>query len=131
MLALAQTSSAHHSGSSWSTLLFLVPLLLLGLLFWNQRKRQNNMRTAQRQIQVGDEVSTTSGLFGRLVSLDDEVGTLEVAPGVQLRFDRRAIVARTQVSATRDTTSADQAAQVPASANVDLTKTDDSQTKAE
>ncbi|TWE12881.1 preprotein translocase subunit YajC [Rudaeicoccus suwonensis] len=131
MLALAQNSSAHHSGSNWGTLLLPVMILLVVFMFWSQRRRQKQTRVAQSQLQVGDEVSTTSGLFGRLVSLDDAVGTLEVAPGVQLRFDRRAIVARSQVDATRDSGPADQAAQIPASANVDLTKTDDPQTKAE
>ncbi|WP_265446325.1 preprotein translocase subunit YajC [Flexivirga meconopsidis] len=79
------------------TLLFLIPLVLLAWLFWLQRRRQQQMQKAQSEITVGSEVSTTSGLLGTLVAMDDEIGTIEVAPGVQLRFDRRAIVPRTQL----------------------------------
>ena len=43
---------------------------------------------------MGDDVVTTSGLYGRVAALDDTVATLEVAAGVRLRFDRRAIGAQ-------------------------------------
>ncbi|WP_212756106.1 preprotein translocase subunit YajC [Flexivirga aerilata] len=79
------------------TLLFLIPLVLLAWLFWQQRRRQQQMAKAQSEITIGSEVSTTSGLLGTLVAMDDEIGTIEVSPGVQLRFDRRAIVPRTQL----------------------------------
>ena len=45
----------------------------------------------QSSLGVGDEVTTTSGLFGRITELDDNVATLEVSPGVTIRFNRRAI----------------------------------------
>jgi len=43
------------------------------------------------RVGVGDEVMTTSGLLGRITVLDDEIATLEVSPGVSIRFNRRAI----------------------------------------
>ena len=39
----------------------------------------------------GDEVLTTSGLYGTIAALDDRVVTLDVGEGTRLRFDRRAI----------------------------------------
>ncbi|WP_460467740.1 preprotein translocase subunit YajC [Calidifontibacter terrae] len=98
MYALAAASSG--SSSSQSMLLLLLPIVLLAVMFWVSRRRQRQMQQAQRQIEVGDDVTTTSGLLGRLVSLDDQVGVLEVAPGVQLSFDRRAIVPRRLVEPT-------------------------------
>lgn len=89
------------------SLIILLPLLLLAYLFWTQRKRQQQMRSAQDSIQVGQEISTTSGLLGTLVALDDEEGTIEVSPGVQLRFVRRAIVPRSQVGAAAPAETAD------------------------
>ena len=109
-------------------LIFLLPVLLIAWLFWTQRRRQQQMRSAQDQIQVGEEISTTSGLLGTLVALDDEEGTIEVSPGVQLRFVRRAIVPRAQVGAPREAKPTEE------TETVDLDKHDDDQapeTKAE
>ncbi|MFC6706735.1 preprotein translocase subunit YajC [Flexivirga alba] len=109
-------------------LIFLLPVLLIAWLFWTQRRRQQQVRSAQDQIQVGEEISTTSGLLGTLVALDDEEGTIEVSPGVQLRFVRRAIVPRAQVGGPRAATPSQE------TETVDLDKHDDDQapeTKAE
>jgi preprotein translocase subunit YajC len=78
------------SGGSGS-LIVLLPLLLIGYMFISQRRRQRAAITRQQSIQVGDQIRTTSGLFGRVVALDDAVVTLEAAPGVYLRYDRRAV----------------------------------------
>ena len=63
-------------------LLLLLPLLLLGFLMWTQRKRSRDMQAVNASLTVGDEVMTSSGLYGRIVALDDSIATLEVAPGV-------------------------------------------------
>jgi len=72
-------------------LLLLLPLLLLGFLMWTQRKRSRDMQAVNASLTVGDEVMTSSGLYGRIVALDDSIATLEVAPGVNVRYDRRAV----------------------------------------
>lgn len=112
-------------------LIFLLPVLLIAWLFWSQRRRQQQMRVAQDQIKVGEEVSTTSGLLGTLVSLDDDEGAIEVSPGVTVRFVRRAIVPRAQVGAPH---AAEPAESTPEDTEtVDLDKHDDHapETKAE
>lgn len=81
-------------GSSAGLLFFLLPVLLIGFMVLSQRRRQRDVRSLQGGLAVGDEVCTTSGLFGRVISLDDSVVSLEVAPGVTVRFDRRAIGSR-------------------------------------
>ncbi len=78
-------------GSGGSTLIVLLPLALIAYMFFSQRRRQRDALTRQQAIQVGDEVRTTSGLFGRVAALEATVVTLEVSPGVHLRYDRRAI----------------------------------------
>lgn len=87
-LLAAQSGSG---GSSASLLIFLLPLALIGFMVWSQRKRQRQVASVQESLSVGDEVCTTSGLFGTVTALDERVATLEVAPGVRLRYDRRAV----------------------------------------
>jgi len=79
-----------NSGSS-SLLIFALPVLLIGWMFITQRRRQKAAQSLQSSLAVGDEITTTSGLFGTITALEDKVATVEVSPGVNLRFDRRAI----------------------------------------
>ncbi|HET7276727.1 MAG TPA: preprotein translocase subunit YajC [Dermatophilaceae bacterium] len=80
------------TGAALGNLLILaLPLLLIAFLVMTQRRRQRATAELQSALAVGDEVCTTSGLFGKIVELDDKVATLEVSPGTRLRFDRRAI----------------------------------------
>lgn len=77
--------------SATSLLIFLLPVLLIVFLVFTQRRRQKEIQALQSSIAVGDEVCTTSGLFGRVTALDERAVSLEVSPGVTVRFDRRAI----------------------------------------
>jgi preprotein translocase subunit YajC len=83
-------AGSSSSGSS-SLLIFALPVLLIGFMFITQRRRQKAAQALQSTLGVGDEITTTSGMLGRITALDDKLATLEVSPGVSVRFDRRAI----------------------------------------
>lgn len=68
-----------------------LPLIGLWLLVRGQQRRAQQVTLLAASLQVGQEVVTTSGLYGTIAVLDDVEATLLVAPDVQLRFDRRAI----------------------------------------
>jgi preprotein translocase subunit YajC len=96
MLAtLAQnTQTANPIGS----LLFIVPL---GLIFYFMLIRpQSQRRKAQMQLQaeldVGDEIVTTAGIYGTITEIDDDYGivSLEIAPGTEIRIARAAVATR-------------------------------------
>jgi preprotein translocase subunit YajC len=72
-------------------ILFALPVLLLILMFNSQRKRQRSIEQLQASLQSGQQILTTSGMFARVVHLEDAAAVLEIAPGVQVRWDRRAI----------------------------------------
>jgi preprotein translocase subunit YajC len=72
-------------------ILFALPVLLLILIFSSQRKRQRSIEQLQASLHPGQQVVTTSGMFARVVALEDAAAVLEIAPGVQVRWDRRAI----------------------------------------
>ena len=81
------------TGAGFGNLLLLVlPLLLLGFLFISQRRRTRDLQTLQTSLEVGDQVLTSSGIHARIVTLDGDIAVLEIAPGVQVRFDRRAVM---------------------------------------
>lgn len=88
-------------------LLLLIPLWLL--LVRPQQRRIRAQQAMVRALQVGDEVIMSAGIYGTIVTLDDEVATLTVADGVQLRVARMAI-ARRLAAAAADLDSPDEIA---------------------
>jgi len=91
---LAATSSSSKSGGSY---LFLVAIVVLfGLLYFvtirPQRNRQRAAQANQRDVMPGDRVRTTAGMYATVTSVEDQDVVLEVAPGVEVRYLRRAIM---------------------------------------
>ncbi|MGA2210612.1 MAG: preprotein translocase subunit YajC [Acidimicrobiales bacterium] len=94
-LILASTSSkstAKTSSSSLSLLLLVGFGLVLYLLVL--RPRSQRMRKAQAQKSaagIGDEVMLTSGIIGRVTSIEGDRATVEIAPEIEVEVVRRAI----------------------------------------
>ncbi|KGM11759.1 preprotein translocase subunit YajC [Cellulomonas bogoriensis 69B4 = DSM 16987] len=68
--------------------------LLIGVMWLmtsRGRKQQREAATFRSELEPGQEVMTGSGLFGTVVSVEGEVVTLEIAPGVTTRWLRPAI----------------------------------------
>jgi len=91
---LAAASTSKSSGGSY---LFLVAIVVLfGLLYFvtirPQRNRQRAAAQTQRTVEPGARVRTTAGMYATVVEVDDQDVVLEVAPGVEIRFLRRAIL---------------------------------------
>ncbi len=81
------------------TLGALLPLLLLALAFvvlvvlpMRARSRMTQqVRQMQASLTLGTEIMTTSGVYGRIVALDEQTADVEIAPGVVVRWARAAI----------------------------------------
>src|SRR5579875_1906084 len=96
LAATSTTAKAKKSSSSSSYEIIFLLVIVVAAYFLIIRPRQQRARQAQttaRQIAVGDEVVSAGGIYGRVVSLDTDSVEVEVAPGVVMRFLRRAISA--------------------------------------
>jgi preprotein translocase subunit YajC len=85
--------------------LLLIPIFLVMLYVLVVLPQQRRVRAHQAVVDSlapGQDVMTTSGLYGRLVAVDDETARLEIAPGVEVK------VARASVGLVVDDTSADE-----------------------
>ncbi|HEY3831143.1 MAG TPA: preprotein translocase subunit YajC [Acidimicrobiia bacterium] len=69
--------------------LVAIPFFLLFVL--PQRRQLRAVSEMQARIVPGDEIVTTSGIFGRIVSLDVDTAELEIAPSTTVTIARRAI----------------------------------------
>ena len=82
---LAKTKSS--SGSSYGFLILIAIFVIAYLvLIRPARNRQRAAMADRGKCEVGDEVTTTSGLIATVVAVDDDAVTLEVAPGVHCRY---------------------------------------------
>ncbi len=89
--------AATSTGKSSNNYFFLVAIVaLFGLLYFvtirPQRNRQRAAMATQRALVPGMRVRTTAGMYATVVSVEDQEVVLEIAPGVNARFVRRAIL---------------------------------------
>jgi preprotein translocase subunit YajC len=73
-----------------------IPLILIFAVFWfllirPQQRRTRMHRELLRSLEVGDEVVTAGGMYGRIKRLDDIDVWLEVANGTVIRFARGSV----------------------------------------
>lgn len=87
-------ASKGSSGGSYFFLLIIVAVLALMyfVTIRPQRNRQRQVQQTQRDVVPGQRVRTTAGLYATIVQLDGNDVVLEVSPGVEMRFLRRAIM---------------------------------------
>jgi preprotein translocase subunit YajC len=74
----------------------LLPFILIALVFYflllrPQRRRAQTLSATQSSLQPGAEVMLTSGIFGRVASLDDETIQLELSSGIVVKVLRQAV----------------------------------------
>jgi preprotein translocase subunit YajC len=80
------------------------PLIVLALTFallWvlfirPQQRRVRGHQALVATLEPGDTVVLTAGIYGRIVDLGPEDMTVEVAPGVELRVARQAVLRRVE-----------------------------------
>lgn len=87
-------AAAKSSSGNYTFLIVIVVLfaLLYFVMIRPQRNKQRQAQAMQSQVQPGQRVRTTAGMYATVVEADDTDVVLEVAPGVHLRFLRRAIM---------------------------------------
>ena len=91
------TAADAASKSSGSSLTFpiLIVLVFVGFYFLMirpQRRRQQEVQQEQRTVAPGARVRTTAGMYATVTEVDGDDVVLEVAPGVEVRYLKRAIM---------------------------------------
>jgi preprotein translocase subunit YajC len=95
IIAAAEAATTKSSSSSSTTFLLLIVLVFVGFYFLMirpQRRRQQQAQQQQRTVTPGARVRTTAGMYATVSAVDGDDVILEVAPGVDVRYVRRAIM---------------------------------------
>ena len=88
--------------------LVLIALLVLFWFVWvvpqrrRQRRQVEDLLRLIELLQPGDEIITAGGMHGTVREVEDEELMVEIAPGVEVRLDRRAVAAVTTIDESDD-----------------------------
>jgi preprotein translocase subunit YajC len=79
-----------------NTLLTFLPMVAIFVVFYfllirPQQKKQKEARAMLESLEKGNEIVTAGGVLGRIVKIDEQYVTVEVAPNVQMIVQRGAI----------------------------------------
>jgi preprotein translocase subunit YajC len=76
---------------------FLILILIFGVVWLlfvlPARRRRTSHSAMQDTIEVGDDVITAGGIHATVREVDEDLMHVEIAPGVVVQVDRRAIAA--------------------------------------
>ena len=96
LLVLQAEGGGQPQQPFWVTMapLLLMFLVIYFLLIRPASKQRKEHAALLNQLKKDDEVVTTGGIYGKIVSLDDRVVTLEVADKVKIKILRDRIAGR-------------------------------------
>ena len=86
----ASPPSGLFGGDMWILIIAIVAIFYFVMIAPEKknRKKRENMLGALKK---GDKIMTTSGMYGAVAQVQEDVVTVQVADGVRLRFSRTAI----------------------------------------
>ena len=91
--AIAGPGAGAPAGGMMAQFQGLIPLVFMFAIFYfllirPQQKKAKEHRALLDALKKGDQVVTAGGMHGKVTSLDDQVVTLEIAPGVNVRINK-------------------------------------------
>lgn len=96
MLITPAYAQAAGAASQENTLLTFLPMVAIFVVFYfllirPQQKKQKEARAMLDALEKGNEVVTAGGILGRIVKLDEQYATIEIAANTQMVVQRSAI----------------------------------------
>ena len=92
-LAFAMGAPPAGGGGGQSAIMQLFPLILMFGIFYfllirPQQKKAKEHRALVEALKKGDQVVTAAGIYGKVTSVDENIVTLEIAPGINIKIGK-------------------------------------------
>lgn len=89
-----------QAGGDYSFLIMMVAIFAIMYFFMirPQNKKQKEIMNFRKNLEVGQEVISAGGIYGKVKSIEDNVVVLEIASGVKIRIDKNSIYANAAAS---------------------------------
>lgn len=93
VLAQSAASSVTPQANGYSQILILLGFVVIFyLLLWRpQAKRAKEHRQLMTSLAIGDEVTTTGGIVGKITRLKDDLISLKIAENVEINLQKAAV----------------------------------------
>jgi preprotein translocase subunit YajC len=91
-VALEAAAKSSSGGSTFIIFIIIIIGAMYFLVMRPGRKRQQKAQQQQNAVQPGARVRTTAGMYATVVATDGDDVILEVAPDVEVRYMKRAIM---------------------------------------
>ncbi|MBQ0163706.1 MAG: preprotein translocase subunit YajC [Bacteroidales bacterium] len=92
MITLLQAGASGASNYSGLIMIALMFVVIYFFMIRPQSKQAKKIAAFRQALTVGQDVVTTGGIHGTVKSISDTTVTLRVATGVEIVFDKSAIV---------------------------------------
>jgi len=99
LLGMAQTPQGGATGGQpqGNFLMTFAPLIIIFVIFYfllirPQKKQQKKMQEMLSNLRKGDNVVTRGGIHGKITGMADTILTVEIAPNVNIKVSREAII---------------------------------------
>ena len=92
-----------QAGGDYSFLIMMVAIFAIMYFFMirPQNKKQKEIQNFRKNLEVGQEVITAGGIYGKVKEIEDNVVVLEIASGVKIRIDKNSIFANAAATQPR------------------------------
>lgn len=92
IILAATPAKSSGFNASYLILILIVVVGFYMLMIRPQQRRRQQVMQQQNSVQPGSRVRTTAGMYATVVDVDGDDVVLEVAPGVEVRYMKRAIM---------------------------------------
>jgi len=96
----ADAAPAAQAGGSQALMNFVPLILMFGIFYFllirPQQKKAKEHKALLENLKRGDQAITAGGIHGKIISVDDNIVTLEVATGVNIKVNKGHIASITK-----------------------------------
>ena len=91
---------AQAGGFDESFMIMMVAIFAIMYFFMirPQNKKQKEIQNFRKNLEVGQDVISAGGIYGKVKAIEDNVVVLEIASGVKIRIDKNSIYANAAAS---------------------------------
>ncbi len=91
-----------QGGGDYSFLIMMVAIFAIMYFFMirPQNKKQKEIQNFRKNLEIGQEVITAGGIYGKVKDIEDSVVVLEIASGVKIKIDKNSIYANAAATQT-------------------------------
>jgi len=98
-VAMAYAQDAQPAVPGLSGLMSIAPLIILFVIFYfllirPQQKRAKEHRQMMAAVQKGDNIVTSSGIHGKVVTVNEDTVMVEIADGVKIKMSKESVAVR-------------------------------------